>query len=77
MTDLSPVLARIDELERRLLRNDPPVVMNGKECADFLRYSPEHLSRLKKDGLGPKCSKPGKEVRYLRDDVIDWLRQHQ
>ncbi len=77
MTDLSPVLARIDELESRLLRSDPPMVMSSKECAAFLGYTEEHLCRLRKDGQGPKCSKPGKHVKYLRDDAIDWLREHQ
>ena len=75
--ELTPVLARIDELERALLRANPPMVMSSKECADFLGYSAEHMSNLKGEGRGPKCSKLGRRVHYLRDDVLDWLRQHQ
>ena len=75
----------IDELaalemhaELRLLRSNPPQVMTSREAAQFLSVTDETMFRWRKDGVGPSYSQPNSRiVRYLRDDLVEWMREHQ
>ncbi|MDJ0993803.1 MAG: helix-turn-helix domain-containing protein [Dinoroseobacter sp.] len=68
----------ISALRQDLVRSNPPEIMTSRECAAFMDVSDETLVRWRKDGFGPPYSQPNSRiVRYLRSDVIDWLREHQ
>ncbi|WP_420586546.1 helix-turn-helix transcriptional regulator [Ruegeria sp.] len=73
----------IDELGQQLaglrvdlVRANPPQVMNPEEAATFLGVTTETLFRWRKDRFGPPYSQPtSRVVRYLRDDVVAWMRE--
>ena len=47
-------------------------------AADFLGVTTETLLRWRKDAWGPKYSQPTpRMVRYLREDLITFLKEHQ
>lgn len=49
--------------------------MNASEAADFLRLSENAFSRLAP--TLPRCKLDGKQYRYLRSDLLEWLRLRQ
>ncbi|NTT87765.1 helix-turn-helix domain-containing protein [Tabrizicola sp. SY72] len=52
--------------------------MTPAEAAEFLSVTVESLFRWRKDATGPKYSRVNDRViRYLRDDLIDWIREHR
>jgi DNA-binding transcriptional MerR regulator len=45
------------------------------DAARFLNISPQHLQRLRSQGLGPPFKKISKNiVLYSREDLITWFR---
>lgn len=75
---LDEIAARIETLHKGLLRSNPPQVMTSREAAQFLSVTDETMFRWRKDGTGPSYSQPNSRVvRYLRDDLIKWIEEHQ
>ncbi len=73
--DLGQELAEIRAL---VVRTNTPEVLTPREAADFLSVTDETLFRWRKDGVGPKYSQPNSRiVRYLRDDLISWMKEYQ
>lgn len=55
-----------------------PEVMTPAQAAAFLRVTTETLFRWRKDGSGPRYSQPNARiVRYLRDDLIAFLKENR
>lgn len=53
-------------------------VMTPLQAAAFLRVTTETLFRWRKNGSGPRYSQPNARiVRYLRDDLIAFLKEYQ
>jgi len=50
-------------------------VMTKRETAEFAKLSQRTLERLHVLKKGPRRVKLGGSVRYLRSDVLDWLRE--
>ena len=75
MADLSQQIA---DLRSLVLRQQAPEVMTPAEAAEFLSVTVESLFRWRKDATGPKYSRVNDRViRYLRDDLIDWIRDRR
>lgn len=51
-----------------------PTWMTTEQVAEYTQYPTETLSRWRKEGRGPKYSKPIHGIRYHRDDVDEWMR---
>lgn len=53
-----------------------PVAMSPKTLAAALEVTPMTLHRWRRDKVGPRFTQPAGSglVRYLRDDVVAWLR---
>ncbi len=75
MADLSQQIA---DLRSLVLRQQAPEVMTPPEAAEFLSVTVESLFRWRKDAKGPKYSRINDRViRYLRDDLVDWIRENR
>jgi predicted DNA-binding transcriptional regulator AlpA len=48
-----------------------------QETAELLGKKPELLRTWRHRGIGPRSSKIGRTVVYLRGDVEEWQRLHQ
>lgn len=69
---------QLADLHNDLIRSHPPRIMNAQEAAAFLGVTDETLFRWRKDGFGPKYSQPTlRMVRYMRDDVVAFMKEHQ
>lgn len=53
--------------------DDLPAVMTPPEVADFMQTTTSSLAQDRYLGQGIPFVKFGKRVRYLRDDVLDYL----
>ena len=66
----------IDQMDRRAA--DHPEIMTPQQAADFLGVTTETLFRLRKEGSGPRFSRPSQRIlRYLRTNLISWLKEHR
>ena len=73
---IAELAASIEELRETVLRSHPPEIMTPKECAAYLEVTDETLFRWRKDGFGPPYSQPNSRiVRYLRSEVVEWLKE--
>jgi predicted DNA-binding transcriptional regulator AlpA len=71
--DLSQQIA---DLRAVVLRANAPEVMTPGEAAEFLGVTTETLYRWRKDAWGPRYSQVNPRiVRYLRDDLVAFLRE--
>ncbi len=78
MTTIADLAEEIKGLRADLFRANPPIAMNPVEAAQFLGVTTETLFRWRKDGIGPRYSQPTpKFLRYLHDDLVAWMREHQ
>lgn len=51
-------------------------VLTAEQVADLLRLSIDHVRKLSRDGSIPAHKLPGgRGWRYLRSEVLDWLRR--
>ena len=67
---------QLADLRADIIRANPPQVMNPEEAATFLGVTTETLFRWRKDRFGPPYSQPtSRVVRYLRDDLVAWMRE--
>lgn len=59
------------------LRNTLPAMLTRKEVTVYLGglFSVSYLANLNYKGIGPKPTKLGRKVVYLRDDLIKWLEE--
>lgn len=75
---LEELSQQIRTLNDSLLRSHPPEVMTTKEAAAFLGVSELTVFNWRKDGIGPRYSQPQPRiVRYLKEDLVAWLREEQ
>ena len=49
------------------------VLINEKEVADMLCVTQRSLQRWRANGSGPKYVKMARHIRYLREDIYEWL----
>ena len=49
-------------------------LLTPKETADFLRLSESFLAKARMRGDGPRYRKLSRSVRYLRADLLLWLK---
>lgn len=55
---------------------DFPDVMDTAQVADMLQLNIDTVRRLSRDGVIPSHRLPGgRAFRYLKDEVIGWLRE--
>ena len=57
--------------------NDPPILLDQQESAQFLKLSPRTLEKLRVSGTGPPFLKFTKRVVYERTDLLDWARSYR
>ena len=50
-------------------------VMDAKEAAEFLRLSPSEFRKLAAAGVIPRHPVNGKSYRYLRSELLEWVRR--
>ena len=50
-------------------------LLTVKEASDFLKLSETTLNRYRTYGGGPRYRKLGRNVRYIKDDLLDWANQ--
>ena len=50
-------------------------VMDAKEAAEFLRLSPSEFRKLAAAGVIPRHPVNGKSYRYLRGELLEWVRR--
>ena len=75
---IDELAARIDTLHNDLIRSHPPQIMTSREAGQFLGVTDETMFRWRKDGVGPSYSQPNSRiVRYLHDDLVAWMKEHQ
>jgi hypothetical protein len=75
---LDEIGQQLTDLREDIARNMAPEVMTTEQAADFLHVTTETLFRWRKDASGPPYSQPSRSVvRYLKDDLIAWMREHQ
>lgn len=43
-----------------------------EQAADFLGLSKRTLFNKKYRGEGPRCEKIGKQLYYIKDDLVEW-----
>lgn len=73
MADLSQQIA---DLRSLVLRQQAPEVMTPAEAAEFLSLTVDTLFRYRKDAKGPRyCQTGDRTVRYLREDLVAWLKE--
>ena len=50
-------------------------VMDAKQAAEFLRLSPSEFRKLAAAGVLPRHPVNGKSYRYLRGELLEWVRR--
>lgn len=75
---LEAIQQQLEKLHRDLLQSHPPEIMTTQQVAQYLSVTEETVFRWRKDGVGPKYAQPNRRIiRYLRDDVVAWMREHE
>ena len=75
LEDISQQLA---DLHAVIKRAHPPEVMTPEQAGEVIGVTKDTLFRWRKDGVGPRYSKPTTHiVRYLREDVLDFLKEYR
>ncbi|MCU9969448.1 helix-turn-helix transcriptional regulator [Mobiluncus mulieris] len=52
----------------------PHEVLTLNELSEFIQVPPQTIKRWRSEGYGPRAALMKKELRYVREDVIAWLR---
>ena len=52
---------------------DHPTYLSTRQAADLLGLSPRTLERYRGAGEGPPYMKRGRQVRYVRVDLDEWM----
>jgi excisionase family DNA binding protein len=50
--------------------------LTTREAAALLRLHPEVLSRMRRQGRGPRAIVIGRSVRFARADLDAWMARH-
>ena len=75
---LDEIARDISEIRQDLFRSHPPQVMTPVEAAAFLGVTVETMFLWRKNGTGPRFSQPTPRfLRYLHDDLVAWMKEHQ
>ena len=67
------VLEKVEDLVEDAARSRE--VMDAKEAAEFLRLSPSEFRKLAAAGVIPRHPVNGKSYRYLRGELLEWVRR--
>ena len=67
------VLEKLEDLVEDAARSRE--VMDAKEAAGFLRLSPSEFRKLAAAGVIPRHPVNGKSYRYLRGELLEWVRR--
>ena len=67
------VLEKLEDLVEDAARSRE--VMDAKEAAEFLRLSPSEFRKLAAAGVIPRHPVNGKSYRYLRGELLEWVRR--
>ncbi|MDE0006560.1 MAG: helix-turn-helix domain-containing protein [Rhodospirillaceae bacterium] len=54
---------------------DHPTYLSTRQAAELLGLSPRTLERYRGAGEGPPFMKMGRQVRYARVDLDDWMEE--
>lgn len=55
--------------------SDLPPVLTSRQVAELLQVHVEYVRRMAREGRVPCHKFPGgRELRFLRDELLDWLR---
>jgi excisionase family DNA binding protein len=55
--------------------DDLPLVLDAAQVARLLNLNLDYVRKLTREGKIPASRIPGgRTYRYLRDDILDWLR---
>lgn len=52
-------------------------VMTEAQAAEVLKIKHSTLAKLRKEGKGPPYAMVGGSIRYIREDLIHWVRSQQ
>ena len=75
---LDEIGQQLADLRAEIMRAHPPEVMTPAQAADMIGVTAETLFRWRKDACGPRYSQPNPRiVRYLRDDVVAFLKEYR
>jgi hypothetical protein len=66
------VLEKVEDLVEDAARSRE--VMDAKQAAEFLRLSPSEFRKLAAAGVIPRHPVNGKSCRYLRGELLEWVR---
>lgn len=65
---------RKEQIVMRIERLFPnQIMLDNDSTAELLGWKPSTLNILRSKGLGPVYSKTGGRVRYLIDDIADYI----
>jgi excisionase family DNA binding protein len=67
------VLETVEDLVEDAARSRE--VMDAKQAAEFLRLSPSEFRKLAAAGVIPRHPVNGKSYRYLRGELLEWVRR--
>ena len=67
------VLEKLEDLVEDAARSRE--IMDAKEAAEFLRLSPSEFRKLAAAGVIPRHPVNGKSYRYLRGELLEWVRR--
>ena len=67
------VLEKLEDLVEDAARSRE--VMDAKEAAEFLLLSPSEFRKLAAAGVIPRHPVNGKSYRYLRGELLEWVRR--
>jgi len=54
-----------------------PLLIDACEAGRLLNLLPARVTRLAKRGVIPCVKLPDDEIRYLADDLREWVREHR
>lgn len=75
---LDEIGQQIAALHAVIERAHPPEVMTPEQAAEMIGVTKDTLFRWRKDDTGPAYSQPTTHiVRYLREDVIAFLKEYR
>lgn len=57
--------------------NSSDIFLSREEAASFLRVHPRTLARWYAQGEGPPVVMQGRQILYLKDSLLAWLRSQE
>lgn len=75
--DAPPQLRRTRERDPRTLIHIEQQAFTEAEAARFIGFCRSYLRHARQDGCGPPVVRIGRQVRYLRSDLLHWLESHR